>query len=141
MPNCAVSFMHPNPKLAASAEREFYKSYSARHRPKEYKSLLRREEENMASLRFERNTKGFSEGFPTRRLFPVLHIEPEPEMEYTDDEAGGAPSSSTPATPATPATSSPGLRRGGGGVSMSIEEQMAASPNLGYRSPRMQRRG
>ena len=71
MPTCANSFGQST-RAKQAAERAYYARWSENHPPKERISLVDRFNELMEQKRFDRETKGFSEDFLTRRRFPVL---------------------------------------------------------------------
>lgn len=84
MPTCATCVFGSSTEVQQRRERAFYASYSSHHPPKRREGLLEREERFMRELRHERSTKGHSEGFATRRRFPIVSAD--------DDGAKGSES-------------------------------------------------
>ena len=77
MPTAGESTFGHSTQYQEAMARSFYSAYSKRHPPKHRVGLLAREEAFMEQLRQTRNTKGFSEAFPTRRRFPIIATEPD----------------------------------------------------------------
>ena len=64
MPTCAASpTLSPSTELVRRNERAFYAAYSKRHRPANRVGLLEREANFMATIRAQRQSNGFSEGY------------------------------------------------------------------------------
>ena len=87
MPTCGESTFGRSMEYQQRLERTFYAEYSKRHPPKHRVSLVEREGQFMKTLRGERDTKGFSEGFLERRRFPIKPVEPveDPEFEISSN--------------------------------------------------------
>ena len=97
MPISSQSCFGRSAEFQRKLERDFYANHSQRHPPKNRIGLVAREEQFMKELRQERNTKGFSEAFLTRRRFPIVEVE-------TEDSGG---SEEVPEAASSPAASSP----------------------------------
>jgi hypothetical protein len=77
MPTCGECTFSVSTEHEHKTLRQFYANYSKQHPPKNRIGLVAREEQFMQDMRLERNTKGFSEGFATRRRFPITTLEPD----------------------------------------------------------------